>query len=424
MTTNTATKHLLTCLGAAALSIPAVQAQNPNFAPGDLVLFFQKEGDTDTVYARLGDAATTFRGTAAGADGTNQLNFLTINTQLVAAFGSGWASDPAVYAGLAAVWSSSTGTGLQTGDPARTIYVSSPRTDAGTVGTANSAGWDMTLAGNTAMTNGSSGVLSMNLALEVNYLTAVAVSPVGTSTIDDQNPISGGVQGNAFQNNFAGGVQQPGTAGSWGSFGGAGSVEFALDLYRILARGTGGSGGTAPVSGQVAGDLRVGSYEGTITVNSSGQVSFISQGAAPSSTYTTWVNTFNPPLTDANDRLSEADPDKDGVSNLMEFVLNGNPSVSGQSILPTLDASGLNFVFSFNRRADSAGEATQVFEYSTNLVDWTTKAPITIPTTPGTVGLVTVGASTGVAPNQLQAVTLTIPKNSDTKLFGRLKVVR
>lgn len=267
-------RNLIACVAAASsLAVPAI-AQNASHAPGDLVMFFQKTGSTNTVYARLGNAGVNFRGAAAGPDAANQVAFLNINTELTAAFGAGWAGDPAVYAGLAAVWGTSTTSAtLQDGDPHRTIYVSCPRTSVGTIGSANSAGWDMTLAGNTVMTSGSQGITSMNNVLETTYTSAVVVSPIPPSFIAEQNPISGGIQGNAFNNNFAGGVQQVGSATSFGNFGAAGEVEFALDLYRILARNN--------VSGQVAGDLRVGSYEGTITLNSSGQVSFITQGSGP-----------------------------------------------------------------------------------------------------------------------------------------------
>lgn len=402
-------RNLLAALGLAAFLCESAAAQNPSYAPGDLVLFFQKEGGTDVVYVRLGDSASTFRGAAAGPDGTNQINFLTINTELTAAFGAGWASDPQVYAGLAAVWgTSTTSNALQNGDPHRTLYVSSPRLEAGTVGSANSNAWDLSAAGNTAMSSGSSGITSMNSAFELNYTSSVAVCPKDSSTLDEQNPISGGIQGNAFQNVLAGGVQQVGSASSWGSFGDAGSVEFALDLFRILAKNA--------VAGQVAGDLRVGSYEGTITVNSSGQVSFISQGSAPSSTYTTWADTFSTQLPIAADRLPMADPDADGLNNLMEFVLNGNPAASDTGIAPTLNASGEDFVFSFNRRDDSESpETTLVFQSSPDLVTW---SDVTVGAT--TSGAVAV-AENGASPD---SITITVSKGSNTKLFGRLMVVR
>lgn len=251
-------------------AIPATAA-NSFYAPGDLVLYFQQEGGTNTVYANLG-STTAFRGATAGADSTTtQINFLDLSGALTSAFGAGWASDTTIYAGLAGVWgTSATSSTLQNGDPQRTLYVSSPRSSVGTVGTAESTAWDLSLAGNTAMTGGANGILTQNNAFETNYDAQVTISLTSISTIDNQNPFSSpGIQGNAFNGTFAGGVQQQGSAASFGVFPGGGpdNVEFALDLYRVLARND--------VPGQVAGDLRVGSFEGTVTVGSNGMVSFV-----------------------------------------------------------------------------------------------------------------------------------------------------
>ncbi len=260
------------------LAASSATAANSFYAPGDLVLYFQKKGGTDTVYANLG-AATGYRGSAAGsADGTNSINFLNLNTTLTSAFGSGWASDSTVYAGLAGVFSATQTSLLVTsGDPTRTAYVSQSRQNVGTVSQAGSS--IETIGGNTAMTTLASGIFSQNNAFEVNYDAMITVSPTGISAIDEQNTFLGGNQGAAFST-FGGGVQQQGDVGSFGTFGDAGgNIEFALDLYRILARGTGGTGtgatGTASLPGQIAGNLREGSYEGTVTVNSSGLVSFV-----------------------------------------------------------------------------------------------------------------------------------------------------
>ena len=62
----------------------------------------------------------------------------------------------------------------------------------------------------------------------------------------------------------------------------------------------------------------------------------------------------------------------------MEYVLQGgDPSVSTTGTLPTLNATGANFVFTYYRRAAATG-TTQTFEYSTNLGagSWT---PVSIP---------------------------------------------
>jgi hypothetical protein len=391
---------------ATTLIASQAHAQNGNFAPGDLVLFFQQEGGSGTVYANLGTAATLFRGTSPGAAVPNMINFLNISTTLNGAFGPGWASDPTVYAGLAAVWrTSDTSTGVLNGDPSRTVYISRSRLGVATVGSANSTQW--IIAGDTQMTSAASGIFAQNNILETVYSTAVAQSPTSISFIDNQNPFfTAGIQGSAMDEAFEGGVQQAGNAGSFGSYGAAGNVEFALDLYRILGRND---------LVQVGGTVRQGSYEGTVTVNSSGQVSFISQTAPASSPYDTWMATFTS-ITAPADKLETADPDGDGFKNLMEFVLNGNPSVSNTAIAPTRDASGSNFVFNFNRRDDSESpETTLVFQHSSNLSTWT---DVTIG--PSTAGVVTVNENGAAA----DGIIVTIPKGVNTKLFGRLKVVR
>lgn len=248
----------------------SAHAANSFYAPGDLVLYFQKEGSTNTVYANLGNAATLYRGTSAGAaGGTNQLNIIDLNATLTSAFGAAWASDSGIYAGMAGVWGTSgTSSVLQNGDPHRTLYVSASRNGVGNIGEANSTGYDFTFSGNTAMTTAASAIATQNNVFENNYDVQATVSLTSVSGIDEANPfLAPGIQGNAFNNTFAGGVQQQGQTGSFGTFGEAGQVEFALDLYRILARNN--------VAGQVAGEERVGSYEGTVTVDTNGIVSFI-----------------------------------------------------------------------------------------------------------------------------------------------------
>ena len=110
---------------------------------------------------------------------------------------------------------------------------------------------------------------TMNQVLENSYTTGVAISPNGTSLIDDRNPITGpGQQGTAF-GVFGGGVQQAGTAGNSAACPLTSRRDrVALDLYRVLGRNN--------VSGQVGGTVREGSYEGSVVLGTNGQVSFIS----------------------------------------------------------------------------------------------------------------------------------------------------
>jgi hypothetical protein len=249
----------------------SASAANTFYSAGDLVLFFQQVGGSNTVYADLGKAAD-YRGAAVGADAspnTAHINFLDLSTTLTDAFGPGWASNSTVYAGLAGVWSTSaTSLITQDGDPSRTLYVSASRDSVGTVASANSTAW--AIGGDTAMSDAASGIEAQNNAFNTQANATVAILTTDVSQIGVQNPFvtaPGFVgQGPAF-GTFDGGVQQQGSASKFGTFGLAGDVEYALDLYRIVA--------TTGLAGEVAGPLRSGTFEGTFTVGTNGMVSYI-----------------------------------------------------------------------------------------------------------------------------------------------------
>lgn len=263
---------LTLAIAATGMAAASASAQNPGYTPGDLVLTFQNPGGSigsdRTLYVSLGNTATLFRQGEAGVGGAvNLLNIVNIGDALISAFGANWASEITLHAGLSGVWGTSplAVNTLQNGDPNRTLYVSSPRLGLGTVGQANSTAWAINT--DTGMTNAANGMMNQNTVFEVNGTSGIYMSLTDESTIDDQNPISGGLQGNAFNNVFAGGIQQQGSAGSFGNFGQVENVEFALDLYRILAKTN------AP--GQVDGPGRVGTYEGTVVIDQDGDVSFV-----------------------------------------------------------------------------------------------------------------------------------------------------
>jgi hypothetical protein len=113
----------------------------------------------------------------------------------------------------------------------------------------------------------------------------------------------------------------------------------------------------------------------------------------------------------------DADGDQDGMPVILEYTLNGSPLAPDQFILPTLDASGENFVFTFTRRAQSAGDTVQVFQYSSDLIVWNDLDITGTPASEVSIGDEIEGA---------EVVTVTVSKSVavDGRLFGRLRVIR
>jgi autotransporter-associated beta strand protein len=147
--------------------------------------------------------------------------------------------------------------------------------------------------------------------------------------------------------------------------------------------------------------------------NGGTQIALVQSAA---SGFASWITgTFPGGSVPGGQQGANDDPDNDGLENLLEFVLDGDPTRSDSAILPELDASGSNFIFSFTRREESANDTTQVFQYGSDLTGWT-DVNITAPT----AAEVTLGTPVG----DLQSVTVTIPKGSNTSLFGRLKVTQ
>ncbi len=138
------------------------------------------------------------------------------------------------------------------------------------------------------------------------------------------------------------------------------------------------------------------------------------------SAFTAWIDATWPSL---SDKTATGDPDNDGMENLLEFVLNGNPSIADSSIMPDIVVTPTHFEFTFQRRDDSAApETTQTFQWGTTLATW--PGNIVIPSTAGTVGVAEV-LVTDASP--ADTVTIRIPKSeagADGKLFGRIQVVK
>ena len=143
----------------------------------------------------------------------------------------------------------------------------------------------------------------------------------------------------------------------------------------------------------------------SLDTSTTGQVKLVSNNP-----FDSWINGFAS-LTNPADKTATADPDYDGLANVVEFVLNGNPANGAITNLPTLTASGSNLVFTYTRRDDSES-LNPVVEFDADLSGvWTTAVD---------------GSNCTIVVTENDAnpdtVTVTIPKQANAKLFARLKV--
>ncbi|MEO5913114.1 MAG: hypothetical protein ABIS50_02700 [Luteolibacter sp.] len=338
------------------------------FQNGDLILGFQAiagTGASQNVFVDLGSAVSL-------RDNGNAGQLANIGTTLTTVFGSNWYSRTDLYFGVIGNLNfgrETAGFGYQApvnGDPSRTIYISQPAVSAGSAQIIPAA----------AYSTNALGVAGNNLAGMENMLVTLTAQANGSAILDQTsqsiewqngwttwNPSSG-----AAFNTFDGGIQQ--------NFGKAGSATY-VDIQRVLPSNTGA------VPAGVAGG---GTYESTISISSTGVIT--ASSAAPVSAYDTWIATF-PSITTPANKLSSADPDGDGATNLQEFGFGGDPSNGtdrGTLLTQTVDAnndtfkditltievrSGASFTSSGNDLvAGPTDELSYRIQGSTNLVDW------------------------------------------------------
>ncbi|HLP01568.1 MAG TPA: pectinesterase family protein [Opitutaceae bacterium] len=121
-------------------------------------------------------------------------------------------------------------------------------------------------------------------------------------------------------------------------------------------------------------------------------------------------------LDPAGNGAADSDPDGDGVSNLLEFALGGDPTISDPGILPSVqfDAGATALLVTFDQAKDLAtADGTTTVEFSTDLTNWTAAV----------AGQNGVTRTVLPVDSQLDQVLVEIPATG-SRMFARVRVTR
>ena len=165
----------------------------------------------------------------------------------------------------------------------------------------------------------------------------------------------------------------------------------------------------------VWGAIGSGAQYQTAAITGSGTLT-VTTGATPPG-YSVWALAQG--LTPGVNDGSNADPDNDGIVNLLEYVLGGAPLASSQSIIPQGSNDGSNLVLTFKRLDLSETDTTMIVQLSADLGETWTDFVALGAQSAGAVTVVENGA-------ELDDVTVAIPLTNavNGKLFARVKAVK
>jgi autotransporter-associated beta strand protein len=146
----------------------------------------------------------------------------------------------------------------------------------------------------------------------------------------------------------------------------------------------------------------------------------VTAGPGGLSPYDDWADDF-PGFTPTTPSL---DFDNDGIDNLLEFVLGGNPTLSEPGIAPAVNASGSDLVVTFKRSdASELQPVTVKVQVSDDLSTWNPANDITIGAVGVPIPIPPTNATYTVAENAAAADTIvvTIPKAAAARKFARVE---
>ncbi|MBN8457443.1 MAG: autotransporter-associated beta strand repeat-containing protein [Verrucomicrobia bacterium] len=278
--------------------------------------------------------------------------------------------------------------------------------------------------GNTGSVSGSASFVA-NTSGGVSYSGAGTTTLTGVNTYTGNSTVSSGTTLVLADN--AGLKFVPGANGVCNKLTGAGSAflygDFTIDLSgAALANGNSwtlvdtSSRNFDPLLFTVNGFTEVSQgvhqlVDGANTWTFSESTGALTLAVAAPSGYAAWAG-MKGLTAGVNDGPSQ-DPDADGLNNLLEFVLDGDPLANSAAVAPSVTRSGSNLILTFKRRDDSEAEVAVKVETSPNLGTgtWNTYA---------TIGA-TSGANYTVAENAADPdlITVTIPITGD-KAFYRV----
>lgn len=172
---------------------------------------------------------------------------------------------------------------------------------------------------------------------------------------------------------------------------------------------SGATSATYTIASVASGDA--GSYKVVATNpvgSATSNTAAITVGAA-ASPYASWASAQGLSA-GVNDGATQ-DPDNDGVANLVEFALGGNPLSAASAPAPTVARSGSNLTFTYDVKTAAAAQFAVTAETSSDLSAWTAAVH-------GSGGVTIATTDVDAATNR---VVVTIPA-SGARVFARLRV--